>query len=355
MSNLSDNDVNEATAALKGMLGIGSGSAGPTPSKSAGGKPKGGKQGRKGNQETPKRGSKQNDRSESNPRPGGGSNTKAQQNFAWSAFQASPDASALPIPAFVSPVNSATGDESSAQLDPSQLISLLSRSGDQQLNPVPVEIINAPRAEDLEAQQIAEAEKAKEATPQVESQLDANTQNEQALQEEAKPVSEKGINLAALAASPTSNPQYPPRVHGAGLLAPPPTPFSSPQLPPRYLSHGHFSSPPPQQLPQSYVTMQVQVPPILGPDRRLVVHSPAGYPVQILIPDGVPPGMVIPVHVPTSPMIPSPYYAQHQQQPQPLFILKINTMVVLPCIMAISPSTNILILTSRTSLTLMDT
>ncbi|KAI2491361.1 hypothetical protein MHU86_23215 [Fragilaria crotonensis] len=60
--------------------------------------------------------------------------------------------------------------------------------------------------------------------PQVESQLDANTQNEQALQEEAKPVSEKGINLAALAASPTSNPQYPPRVHGAGLLAPPPTP-----------------------------------------------------------------------------------------------------------------------------------
>ncbi|KAI2495263.1 hypothetical protein MHU86_19274 [Fragilaria crotonensis] len=292
MSNLSDNDVNEATAALKGMLGIGSGSAGPTPSKSAGGKPKGAKQGRKGIK-------------------------RLQSVAANKTIEASPDASALPIPAFVSPVNSATGDESSTQLDPSQLISLLSRSGDQQLNPVPVEIINAPRAEDLEAQQIAEAEKAKGATPQVESQLDANTQNEQALQEEAKPVSEKGINLAALAASPTSNPQYPPRVHGAGLLAPPPTPFSSPQLPPRYLSHGHFSSPPPQQLPQSYVTMQVQVPPILGPDRRLVVHSPAGYPVQILIPDGVPPGMVIPVHVPTSPMIPSPYYAQHQQQPQP--------------------------------------
>ncbi len=315
MSNPSDNDVNEATAALKGMLGIGSGSAGPTPSKGAGGKPKGAK-GRKGNQETPKRGSKQNDRSESNPRPGGGSHAKAQQNFAWSAFQASPDASALPIPAFASPVNSATGDESSTQLDPSQLISLLSRSGDQHVDPVPLEIINAPRAEDFEAQQIAEAEKAKETTPQMQSQLVANTMNEETLREEAKPASESGINLAALTASPAGIPQYPPRIHGVGLPAPPPTPFSSPQVPPRYISHGHFNSPPPQQLHQSYVTIQVQVPPILGPDRRLVVHSPAGYPVQILVPDGVPPGMVIPVHVPTSPMIPSPYYAQHQQQPQ---------------------------------------
>ncbi|KAI2499129.1 hypothetical protein MHU86_15338 [Fragilaria crotonensis] len=135
MSNLSDNDVNEATAALKGMLGIGSGSAGPTPSKSAGGKPKGAKQGRKGIKRLQSVAA--NKTIEVKATPGGGSNTKAQQNFAWSAFQASPDASALPIPAFVSPVNSATGDESSTQLDPSQLISC-SRSGDQQLNPVPL-------------------------------------------------------------------------------------------------------------------------------------------------------------------------------------------------------------------------
>ena len=100
MSNPSDNDVNEATAALKGMLGIGGGNAGPAPGKGGAGKPKGAKQVKKGNQDTPKRGRKQNERSESNPRPSEGSSTKVHQNFAWSAFQASPDASSLPIPAF---------------------------------------------------------------------------------------------------------------------------------------------------------------------------------------------------------------------------------------------------------------
>ena len=315
MSNQSDSDVNEATAALKGMLGIGIGSA--NAGKGGTGKPKGTKQGKKGNQDTPKRGRKQNERSESSPRPGDGSSTKMHQNFAWSAFQASPDASSLPIPAFLTPADSTTNDDSSTKLDPSQLISLLSGSGDRRVDPcdpMPVEIMNAPRAEDLEAQQIAEAEKAKQTTAHVEFRRETINKSEESAPEEAKPASESGINLVALAASPAGNQQYPPQTQGAGLPPPPPTPFSTPQAPHRYISHGHFSSPPPQQLPQSYVTIQVQVPPILGPDRRLVVHSPAGYPVQILVPDGVPPGMVIPVHVPTAPMIPSPYYAQHQQQ-----------------------------------------
>lgn len=320
MSNPSDSDVNEATAALKGMLGIGGGSAGTTPGKGGPGKGKGAKQGKKGNQDTPKRGRKQNERSESNPKPSGGSSSKVKQNFAWSAFQASPDASSLPIPAFASPVDSgSTHDESSTKLDPSQLISLLSGSGDRRVDPIPipVEIMNAPRAEDLEAQQIAEAEKAKETTLPMQSQPES-IKSEETTRDEVKPVSESGINLAALAASPAGNLQYPSPTHGAGLPAPPPTPFSTPQQPHRYISHNRFTSPPPQQLPQSYVTIQVQVPPILGPDRRMVVHSPAGYPVQIMVPDGVPPGMVIPVHVPTAPMIPSPYYAPHPQQPQHL-------------------------------------
>ena len=77
--------------------------------------------------------------------------------------------------------------------------------------------MNAPRAEDLEAQQIAEAEKAKQTTPPAEFRRETNNTIEEATREEAKPVSESGINLAALAASPAGNPQYPPRTHGAAL------------------------------------------------------------------------------------------------------------------------------------------
>ena len=55
------------------------------------------------------------------------------------------------------------------------------------------------------------------------------------------------------------------------------------------------------QHPVQYVTIQVQVPPTLLPNRQMVVVSPMGYPVQVRVPDGVPPGMVIPVHVPMTP------------------------------------------------------
>lgn len=328
MSNPSDDDVNEATAALKGMLGIGGAprvDKKPTAKDSDEPKNNGTKKGKKGGkQETPKRGNKNAERSQSNPKSGGSNakpnktkENKAPQNFAWSAFQASPDASALPIPAFVSPASSITINEPSTQLDPEQLATLLLQ-GDQRTDPPPIDTINAPRAEDLEAQQIAEAEKAKETHK--ESQPET-TKNEEPVPEETKPESESGINLAALATSTLpSNPHVGPAPKTPGLPIPP-TPFSSPRH--TFLSPGPYHTPPPHPpqspyLPpsQTYITIQVQVPPVLGPDRRMVVHSPAGYPVQIIVPDGVRPGMIIPVHVPTGPMIQSPYYSPHLQQQQ---------------------------------------
>jgi hypothetical protein len=320
---MSDPSVNEATAALKGLLGIGGGSVVQTPIKDDTGKTKGPKKGKGGKQETPKR-NKQADRSQSNPKSANsrGAKTKEKkppqaENFAWSAFQSSPDPSSLPIPAFMAPANSLNIDESTTQLDSNKLPSVLTGLGEQQTEPPPIELMNAPRAEDLEAQQIASAEKATETPKTVELQPET-PKKEKPEPEEEKQNSASGINLAALAASPAQPHSAPsPRNPGTSL---PPQLFSSPQ--PQFSSPGPYRTPPQPQSPYlppspSYVTIQVQVPPVLGPDRRMVVHSPAGYPVQILVPEGVPPGMVIPVHVPAGPMIQSPYYpSHHNMQPQ---------------------------------------
>jgi hypothetical protein len=319
-----DKDVNEATAALKGMLGIGGGGAAPATPKESGKKSKKGK-GKQSNNSTPKRTTKNSDNNNThnqNPKSTGKGkkkdNTQGQprkENFAWSAFQASPDASALPLPAFISSASSlrATNDLAT-KLDPDKLSTLLSGAGQPTDMPPPIEMLNAPRAEDLEAQQIAAAEKAAE--PVVETVKKA---------EPEKPVSASGINLAAIAASPPSRSRpAPPNPPPASSLTPA-TPFSSPAA--QYGSPSPYRGQQQQQSPflppsPGYVTIQVQVPPILGPDRRMVVASPAGYPVQIMVPQGVPPGMVIPVHVPTGPMMPpqSPYggggYHPHPQQQQ---------------------------------------
>ena len=86
-------------------------------------------------------------------------------------------------------------------------------------------------------------------------------------------------------------------------------PFSSPQ-------HQQFASPQHQQqyIPPGYMTIQVQVPPHLMPERLMIVHTPAGYPVQVIVPEGVPPGMIIPVLVPAAPAHMMPLLQQYQQQ-----------------------------------------
>jgi Proline-rich nuclear receptor coactivator motif len=51
----------------------------------------------------------------------------------------------------------------------------------------------------------------------------------------------------------------------------------------------------------SFATIQVQIPPVLMPGRQLMVHSPTGFPIPIVVPDHVTPGTVIPVQVPLTP------------------------------------------------------
>jgi hypothetical protein len=330
-----DDGVREATMALKGMLGIGGGaeqassvpaattvsedpqpvkknkkkkedkSRSPIPTKQNQNEPKKnvqtsnkkGKQKKAGDQQKPQQ---QHERKSAPP-------PKSNEVFAWSAFQASPDASALPIPAFTSPTTSlnAETDGTVNELD-AKLTALLTGTPSSNEHrsttsePPPPELLNAPRAEDLEAQVIAEAVRAAAANASEAGQA-AETQDNK----EDEPVSESGINLAAIAASPPTKPSpaVPPPQNVGNL--PPPTPFSSPAQYSNLFPPQHN----PYQMQPDYVTIQVQVPPILPPDRRMVVPSPAGYPVQIIVPDGVPPGMVIPVHVPAGPLMQqhSPY------------------------------------------------
>ena len=56
-----------------------------------------------------------------------------------------------------------------------------------------------------------------------------------------------------------------------------------------------------QYAPPPFVTIQVQVPPVLMPGRTMVIPaSPmtGEYPVNIVLPEGVTSGMVIPVSIP---------------------------------------------------------
>jgi len=62
-----------------------------------------------------------------------------------------------------------------------------------------------------------------------------------------------------------------------------------PQQPPMMQHHPHA--------PQ-YITIQVQVPPVLLPGRQMMVSAAPGYSIPIVVPDGVHPGMVLPVTIP---------------------------------------------------------
>jgi len=71
---------------------------------------------------------------------------------------------------------------------------------------------------------------------------------------------------------------YPPQMHH------PPPPY-----------HHHQHPPPPHHGggPHGYTTVQVRVPPSLGPGNTMMVHG-----MSIPVPDGVPPGAIIPVMIP---------------------------------------------------------
>jgi hypothetical protein len=244
---------------------------------------------------------------------------KEPENFAWSAFQSSPDASKLPIPAFHSPTAAETKKFN---------VSLSSDNSDKLL-PVALNMSD-------------EGGLKEEAIPVIEPE------------ETEAPLSKTGINLAAslteqphlnsMQSAPQQQSQSSPMFHTYSG----PSHYNSinaqslphmyqPQHPSQYhqppsnaniASLHHLSSnmhhhPPPPPAPPGYVTILVEVPAVLMPGRQMVVSSPAtsGYPVQVVVPEGVPAGMILPVHVPMGPprpmhMMPPQPHPQLQQPPQ---------------------------------------
>jgi len=348
----SGDGVNEATAALKGLLGIGGDSSSSvshhptdTSTKKDGGKgkkKKGNKNkspARSGEPGSGRKGKKKNEKKKKQP--------SQKENFAWSAFQALPDASALPLPTFSPADNTKAVNEKAKNVDSDVLSKLLSAIDHRASSSVAatainsIDMTNAPRAEDLEAKVIAEAARAAETASiqtknKKELEVKIATEQEDVAQ---NTISGSGINLAALAASPSSKGNRlsesvvgGPITRHQEILSP------SSSVPPFSSHNQSFSSSyhhpvhmqqqqqrqqpltqnPYLQPPMGYVTVQVQVPQGLMPDRTMVVTSPAGYPVQIIVPEGVLPGMIIPVHVPAAHLMQSPYgnYAAAQQQAQ---------------------------------------
>jgi hypothetical protein len=284
---------------------------------------------------------------------------KETENYAWSAFQSSPDPSKLPIPAFATPV---TDEKDRVSED------LATATVPVQLESPKVEnSLEVPPDSSSEAQQSA-ADTGTISDVKAESAVDEQPEpqhkpaNGEAAAREApdnssppeRSESSTGVNLAAALAStppqdPPAEPTFPqpsmqpappmslhsaPPAYGAGpgmplhmypYHQPPRFPMpsaGSPNYPPPSMQ---MTAPPPRPPPPppGYVTIQVQVPPVLIPGRQMIVTSPAGYPVQVVVPDGIPPGMIIPVHVPAGPpmhMMPPPHpssYGRYYNPPAP--------------------------------------
>jgi len=334
-----DQEVNEATAALKGMLGIGNTQPvadSPTettttdPPKQGDDSPQGSaqsskkkktskkkkktseqqnKQQQEGNDDSKKDRSNSNKKSKQKKKK----NEKQSPNFAWSAFQSSPDASKLPIPEFSSPTTS--GKKTVSVEDKEAIVSV-------PLNPAHTTTVTEQSATDV---------KANTSTDFTEGTTSPDTTTPEEDPRSEAPVSKTGINLAVLASIPPAPKQehvtktVPPQsVPGQVMQGNHPMPFSAPPPMSTFQQHHHPGYSGPQHYgpmpPPGFVTIQVQVPPVLMPGRQMVVTSPAGYPVQVAVPDNIPPGAIIPVHVPAGPpmhMMPpqAPYGGRYYNNP----------------------------------------
>ena len=249
---MSSHEVNEATAALKGMLGIGSNT--PTQKSETATTPVKEEQSLRKKKKNQRSKKKKQNMSQNTKEDEQMTSKEGSETFAWSAFQASPDASALPMPAF-SPAPTRPTINAETVSDLAAIV------------PDDNNVVDTPRTKDT-------------------SVVEKTDRTVSPVEEESVPVSNTGINLAALTASPPSriSTSPPPRQTATRQAAYEPIPHHAPHYPPPHV-----------------MTIHVQVPPVLLPGRQMVVASPMGYPVQVTVPEGIPPGMVIPVVVPALP------------------------------------------------------
>jgi hypothetical protein len=354
-SALMDQGVTEATAALKGMLGIGSGGGGgsgttssqqpkttttpetPEPVEQPKKKKKNKKKKNNGEQaaataavapnntnnnavpkDKPPQGNK-------GRKKGGKKNKKDDEFHAWSAFQSSPDASKLPMPSFA-PLPTEQQQPEVDVASPNTPLKQETKPSAGGTDQVQVEQVISVKTEQEEEKKAGGESSGQ---PSLEKKPSA---------EPPTPASATGVNLAALASTPpqpaTVTPS--PSVLSPSLLpqqlytqqpVPPfggPPPSQAPPPPHQFIQHpypphhGNISNP--YGTPPGYMTIHITVPPGIS-GHPMVVTAPSGYPVQVQIPAGIPPGSVIPVHVP-APL--------HMMPPQPQYHLAANSGGYMP-------------------------
>lgn len=103
---------------------------------------------------------------------------------------------------------------------------------------------------------------------------------------------------------------------------PPPNPAYGQSHP--MMHHPHLHPPTP-----SYMTIQVQVPSVLGPGRRMMAPgslATGGYPIPVIVPEGMQPGMIMNV---TIPALPAPHgpgsLPMHPSHMMPPNMMGVNT------------------------------
>jgi hypothetical protein len=332
-----DDDVKEAMAALKGLLGLGGGDStlaasasktedsqvnNPTPAEKQQQKslpPKHNKKRNKKKQNTnntldnnnnnynsseakPKKQGTPSQSTDSIKRDKKGKNKKKSgpENYAWSAFQSSPDASKLPIPAF-SPASEKESVATTTKVEPTEV--LVSES-------------NVTSKEDESKVEEEVSQRSVEETETVVSKTGVNLaaalahKNNDSSHLDSAPVPSASSNVAQQPL-PGANFSFPMQSTYQNSNSP----SLNPQRPPMPMLHPHLDAygPPP---PPGYVTIHVQVPAVLLPGNTMIVTSPYGYPVPVVVPEGIPPHSIIPVHVPAPPHLmhppPPPYNDQHR-------------------------------------------
>lgn len=264
-------------------------------------------------------------------------------NYAMSAFQSPPDASTLPLPVFSSssshPPREAVESEAQCQLKDgtdgknSSLLTPASSANE----PKRIEEVAKSQASNQKSVEALASEDHIKAILNIEQKSTLHTLGKAEVPSgNGQPANSRGVNLAVLTSPPPipcpSNEKLsansPPEQH----LSPPagtqpnhnerdpiamlmngqsygttnPTMASSPHyshypVPQQPHANGYQHQPPMMQhhshAPQ-YVTIQVQVPPVLLPGRQMMVSAVPGYSVAIVVPEGVHPGMIIPVTIP---------------------------------------------------------
>jgi len=336
---MSDEDVREATEALKGMLGIGIGIGGgaaspppapetsPAPVTSAvAGAATHDKEGKKTKKKRTKKvknegvGNK-NREGKKGGKKEAGKGGREDNNFAWSAFQSSPDASALPIPTFASSSSildtpDASKDKVPDKEEMERLPAILRGSTGPSIQKDDSILQSMKTAHDLEEEVLASLKPHTPLTPQH--------------KEEQKEVLEKledtasGINLAAFASADTHSPAHTPRQY----QTPPghffhqhqqypyhPHPHHLPASPHHYPPHP-FSNHSPQH-PTADITLPIQLPPVIPPNRHIMVPTPSGY-IPVHVPENYSPGMIMPLTLPAHTMAPRQHIHHAQSPPPPI-------------------------------------